>query len=534
MRPFSKEEIMRKAFAVIVLMSVFAGLCFAQGAGVAKKELVYAQSVPINSLEITGMQPQAYPAAYEAAFAIFNGLVRFTPEMKIVPDLAESWAIDGSGLSWTFKLKQKVVFHDGTLFNADAVISHVNRMIDSKTNVGAMTLWAPVKGAVKIDDYTVRITTSTPYGGLLNVLAHGSGLIPSPTAVAAYGKDVSFHPVGTGPYKMLSFAPGTELVLSANDAYFGPKPVYQKITFKYVADASARVSALRSGEADAIDSVSPELTSTLSRDPNVKLINVAGLRSFGIGLSFTNPLLQNQTIREALNYAIDKDSIVRVIFRNFATVLSSPLAPGIDGAVKAGNFAYSPEKAQSLLKGIGCVLGSDGIFSLNGKRLSFKFRLPSGLFPNDVSVGESIQSQLKKIGVEVTIDKIEAASYWASIRVPKDKVDFDMAMFGYNPSHGDPVLHMEALFSSNKSNAALDLWDFIWYKNTEVDSAIAKAKSSVDLAVRDRYLEQAQQAVWQEAPYIWLYAQNNISACRSNIDTVSVLPVVFTLVQGAK
>ena len=525
---------MKKAFWAVVFMSALVGLCFAQGQGTLKKELVYAQSVPITSVEITGMQPQAYPAAYEAAFAIFNGLVRFTPDMKIVPDLADSWSIDNSGLAWTFKLKQKVSFHDGTPFNADAVVSHVNRMIDGKINVGALTLWAPVKNATKIDESTVRITTNTPYGGLLNVLAHGSGLIPSPAAVSAYGKEISFHPVGTGPYKMLSLSPGTELVLVANDSYFGPKPAYQKITFKYVADASARVSALRSGEVDVIDSVSPELSSTLSRDPNVKLINVAGLRSFGIGLSFTNPLLQNQTVREALNYAIDKASIVRVIFRNFATVISSPLAPGIDGAVKVGDFAYNPDKAISLLKGIGCVMGSDGIFALGGKRLSFKFRLPSGLFPNDVPVGESIQSQLKKVGVEVSIDKVEAASYWASIRVPKEKVDFDMAMFGYNPSHGDPVLHMEALFSSNKSNAALDLWDFIWYKNSEVDAAIAKAKSSVDLAARNRYLEQAQRIVWQEAPYIWLYAQNNISACRLSVDTVSVLPVVFTLVYGAK
>jgi len=524
---------MKKAFWVFFLVFAIASMGFAQ-ANAAKKELVYAQSVPITSLEITGMQPQAYPAAYEAAFAIFNGLVRFTPDMKIVPDLAESWSVDGTGLNWTFILKKNILFHDGTPFNADAVVNHFTRMMDSKINVGAMTLWAPVKAVAKIDDYTVRVTTNVPYGGLLNVLAHGSGLIPSPKAVATYGKDISFNAVGTGPYRVQKFSPGSELALAANDSYFGPKPSYQKITYKYVADASARVSALRTGEVDVIDSVSPELASTISRDPNVKLLNVAGLRSFGIGLSFTNSLLQKQQIRQALNYAIDKDSIVRVIFRNYATVISSPLAPGIDGAVKAGDYAYNPEKATSILKNAGCVLGSDGIFSLDGKRLSFKMKLPSRLFPNDVLVGESIQSQLKKIGVEVLIDKIEAASYWASIRLPKDKVDYDMAMFGYNPSHGDPVLHMEALFTSNKSNAQLDLWDFNWYKNDDVDAAISKAKNSVDLSVRNRFLEQAQKQVWQDAPYIWLYAQNILSACRSNIDTVSVLPVVFTLVDKNK
>lgn len=531
---------MKKLLLVLVIVTFIAGVGFAQGKEEAptvqqpKTELVYAQSVPITSLEITGMQPQAYPAAYETAFALFNGLVKFNSEMEIVPDLAESWSTSEDGVTWTFTLRKGVKFHDGTPFNADAVVAHVKRMIDGKINIGALTLWNPVKDAKKIDDYTVQISTHTPYGGLLNVLAHGSGLIPSPTAVEQYGKDIGFHPVGTGPYILSSFAPGTEVVVVANENYFGPKPVYQKITYKYVADASARVSALRSGEVDVINGVSPELSSTLAKDPNVKIINVPGLRSFGIGLAQTNLLLQNQKIREALNYAIDKESIVRIIFRNYATTLTSPLAPSIDGAVKAGEFPYDPQLAKSLLEGIGCVMESDGIYSYQGQRLSFIMNLPSGLFPNDLAVGETIQSQLKAIGVEVKINKIEAASYWASLRVPKDKVAYDMAMFGYNPSHGDPILHLEALFSSNTSDQQLNLWNFIWYKNEEVDAAIVKAKASVDPAQRYQLLKQIQDVVWKEAPYIWLYAEHNVSAARSDVNTVTVLPVVFTLVHGEK
>ena len=531
---------MKKTITVLFVALMIAGLAFAQGASEsaaqkpAKTELVYAQSVPITSLEITGMQPQAYPAAYETAFAIFNGLVRFTPSMEIVPDLAESWTTSSNGLDWTFKLRKNVTFHDGTPFNADAVVHHVMRMIDGKTNVGALTLWNPVKEAVKVDDLTVRISTKTPYGGLLNVLAHGSGLIPSPIAVEKFGKDVGFNPIGTGPYKLASFAPGTEVVLVANDSYFGAKPAYKKITFKYVADASARVAALRSGEVDVIDSVSAELSSTLSRDTNVKIIDVPGLRSFGIGLSQTNKLLQVPEIRIALNHAIDKASIVKVIFRGYATAISSPLAPGIDGAVKAGEYAYDSAKAKTMLESVGCILGTDGIYTYKGERLSFRMNLPSGLFPNDQAVGETIQSQLKAVGIEVKINKIEAASYWASLRVARDKVGYDMAMFGFNPSHGDPILHLEALFTSNASDQALNLWNFIWYKDAKVDEMIAQAKGSVDSKLRLQLLDQIQRTVWAQAPYIWLYAQNNVSASRTDVTTVNVLPVVFTLVHGEK
>lgn len=531
---------MKKITTVLLFTLLAMGMVFAQGSAepgapkAAKTELVYAQSVPITSLEITGMQPQAYPAAYETAFAIFNGLVRFTPSMEIVPDLAESWSTSANGLDWIFKLKKNVTFQDGNPFNADAVVAHVMRMVDGKTNVGALTLWNPVKEAVKIDDHTVRISTHAPYGGLLNVLAHGSGLIPSPTAVKTYGKDIGFNPVGTGPYKLSLFAPGTEVVLVANENYFGAKPAYQKITYKYVADASARVAALRSGEVDVIDSVSAELSSTLSRDSNVKIIDVPGLRSFGIGLAQTNKLLQIPEIRHAMNFAIDKDSIVKVIFRGYAVPIKSPLAPGIDGAVDAGAYAYDQQKAKSLLESIGCVLGSDGIYNYKGERLSFRMNLPNGLFPNDQAVGETLQSQLKAIGIEVKINKIESASYWASLRVSKDKVGYDMAMFGYNPSHGDPTLHLEALFSSNKSDQALDLWNFIWYKDTKVDELLVKAKASVDQKLRNQYLDQIQRTVWEHSPYIWLYAQNNVSAARADVTTVDVLPVVFTLVHGDK
>jgi ABC-type transport system substrate-binding protein len=191
-------------------------------------------------------------------------------------------------------------------------------------------------------------------------------------------------------------------------------------------------------------------------------------------------MLQIPEIRHAMNFAIDKDSIVKVIFRGYAVPIKSPLAPGIDGAVDAGAYAYDQQKAKSLLESIGCVLGSDGIYNYKGERLSFRMNLPNGLFPNDQAVGETLQSQLKAIGIEVKINKIESASYWASLRVSKDKVGYDMAMFGYNPSHGDPTLHLEALFSSNKSDQALDLWNFIWYKDTKVDELLVKAKASVD------------------------------------------------------
>lgn len=502
----------------------------------AKKEsIVYAHSVPISSLETSGMQPQGYPAGYEAAFAVYNGLVKFDEKLNFQPDLAAAWSTSEDGLTWTFNLREGVKFQDGTDFNADAVVKHFNRMLDKNVNVGAISLWQHIDKVEKSDDKTVKVITKAPYGGLLNVMAHGSALIPSPAAVEQYGKEIGLKPVGTGAYTVEKFEPGTQLVLKANDSYYGDKPAYKQITFRYVADASARIAALKSGQADVIDAVPVEFADDIKNTPNLDLIQNPGLQVFGIGLNQTNELLRDQAVRQALNYAIQKDAILKVLFKGYGTVLTSPLAPNTTGYVKAGEYGYDPEKAKKLLADAGWQAGAGGVLEKSGKKLSLSLRTPEGMYPNDVQVAETVQNQLKAIGVEVKIDKIEKSQFWNSIRVPQDKVDFDMVLFGYNPSHGDGYIQLDALFATNPDPAQNPIqWNFNWYSSKEADRLMGEARTTVDPKKRTDLLGQAEKIIWDEAPYIWLYAKNNIVAKNKSVENVKVLPVVFTLVHEAK
>ena len=152
--------------------------------------------------------------------AVHNGLIRFTEDLQFEPDLAESWTTSEDGLTWDFKLREGVKFHDGTPFNADAVVKQYTRMINPDINLGAYSLWEPIEKIEKVSDYEVKIVTKTPYSAFLNVMAHGSALIPSPTAVEADSDNYGLAPVGTGPYKLEKIEPGTELTLVRNDDYY--------------------------------------------------------------------------------------------------------------------------------------------------------------------------------------------------------------------------------------------------------------------------------------------------------------------------
>lgn len=534
---------------VIVMLNCMLGGCSSnpakestqstQGSGgseivTAPKELVYAQSIAITSLDPAGMQPQGYPSGYEAAFAVHNGLIRFTEDLQFEPDLAESWTPSEDGLTWTFKLREGVKFHDGNPFNADAVVKQYTRMINPEINLGAYSLWAPIEKIEKVSDYEIKITTKTPYSAFLNVMAHGSALIPSPAAVEADPDNYGLAPVGTGPYKLEKIEPGTELSLVRNDDYYEGTPLYEKVIFRYVSDPSARIAALKSGDAQVADAIPVEYAEDLESNPNIKLTSKPGLQTFGIGLNQKNEILQDKAVRQAFNYAIDKEAIAKTLFMGYVTPLTGPLAQNTVGSVELTPYQTDVEKAKAMLDEAGWKLNGD-VREKDGKKLEFTLIIPDGMYPKDVVLSEVIQNQLKEVGVKVTINKVEKSTYWDQLKVPADKTGYDMALWGYNPSHGNGQIHMENLFTSNvDENEKPGLWNFIWYSNPEVDSLLASAKEQVVTEEFNATMKQAEEIVWEECPYIWLYSNNIISAATEDVDNVIVLPVVFTLVHRIK
>jgi peptide/nickel transport system substrate-binding protein len=494
--------------------------------------LTYAQNQPIRIAD--SVNPQTYPAAYEANFTLYNNLVTFAPDLKIVADLAESWDTSPDGNTWTFKLRKGVKFHDGTSVDAKAVEAHVKRIQDPKTASPNKNLWDHIIAVKVVDDTTVQLVTAKPFGPMLNYLAHGSGGIPSPTAVEKWGANYLQHPTGSGPYKLETFTPGTELVLTRNDEFFKGKPPLDKIRFKVVPEVGSRVAGLEAGEADVVNDLPPEEAQRLEKTRGINVIRKPGLRTFWMEFNLNLDIFKEKAVRQALNYAVDKESIVKNLFSGYASLLDSPGAKTIQGHVTAGSYAYDPARANQMLEAAGWTKGADGIRAKAGKRLKFSINTAEGEYPKDIQYVEAVTANLKAVGCDVEIWKVEAAARWSYLRLAPNEAKGEMISFGFNPSNGDLGYHLNAVFHSNTDRTkAPNVWNLMWYENPQVDKLLDDAQITADAAKRNQLLGDAQKLIWEDAPVIWLHAPDLLTGVRDNVENVIVWPTVFTIVREA-
>lgn len=497
--------------------------------------ITFGQSTSILTLDPAHGAFTGYPAGYEAALCLYDRLLDFDASMAIVPQLAESYEMAPDLMSCELKLRPGITFHDGTPCDAAAVKLNIERMMDAERNPTNRPLWDPVAGAETPDERTVVIRLKAPFAQLPNTLAHGSGAIVSPAALEKHGEDgFRQNPVGAGPYKLDSFAAGQTLTLTAFEDYWGGKPGAEAVVFRFIAEPATRISALATGSVDVIDSVPVQLVEQLAANDDIAIIRQPGLRPIGLALNLTRAPLQDLKVRQALNHAVPVETIAERVFFGFAKAPDSPLAFDTVGHAAIGTIPHDPEAARALLAEAGYEPGSDGIMQKDGERLSLTMFAPEGLFPGDIAVAEIVAASLAQIGVEARISKIERGAYWDQLRQNAEGLGWDMAMFGFNPSNGSGLYHLESLFRSNADDTARpDVWNIARYSNPEVDRQLDRANSEPEAADRDAALAEAQQLIWADAPYLWLQINENVTATRKRVAGVEVLPIVFTSLRNA-
>ncbi len=455
----------------------------------------------------------------KAGIQVLENLVIFGKDSMIVePQLATSWEVSKDGLVWTFKLRKGVKFHDGTPFNANAVKVSFERVIDKNHPFYKYGTWrypalglGPVKEVKVIDDYTVALRTEKPYAPLVANLALWLCPILSPAAIEKYKEDIGRNPVGTGPYKFVKWVKDDQILLERNDDYWGQPSHLDKIILKSIPEVSARFMALQSGAIDIADDLDPDSIEMAKKNPNFAAIERPSVNIGYLALNTKRPILNNKLVRQAISHAIDKQTIIKTIFRGLAIPATNPFPPSMWGYnYKIKDYEYSVQKAKDLLAKAGYPNG----FNIE----LWAMPVSRAYMPEPVKTAELIQGYLSAVGINAKIVRHE----WGVYLDKTAKGEHDLCMLGWLGGNADPDNFLYGLLSADvtKPPAA----NIAFWENAEFTKVVKDAQSVFDKAKRASNYLRAQEIFHEEAPWVPLVHSTIVRIYNKKLHDVPLRP----------
>jgi dipeptide transport system substrate-binding protein len=460
-----------------------------------------------------GFDPARYTAGTTfnaSSRPLFNRLVEFEDGgTSINPGLAERWTISPDGLVYTFFLRKGVKFHTTDYFkptrdlNADDVIFTFDRMINKdnafQKAVPASFEYADDMGLsgniVKIekpDPMTVKFTLKTVDAAFLADLAMDFASINSAEYAdkilkAGTGVDLNTKPVGTGPFVLKRYEKDAQIRYAAFESYWGGKAKIDNLIFSITVDSAVRAQKLKAGECQVSSYPKPAEVEVLKKDPKIKLMSQNGLNVGYLAMNVTHKPFDSLEVRQAINMAINKKSLVDAVYQGAGAMAVNPIPPTMWSYNKSvKDYEYNPEKAKALLAKAGFPNGFET------KLWALPVQRPYN--PNGQQAAELIQADLAKVGIKATILKYEWAEYLKRAKAGES----DIGMFGWTGDNGDPDNFMATLLSC----AAVGGSNYGQWCNKEYDGLINKAKQTANVAERTKLYEQAQVVFKREAPWV--------------------------------
>jgi peptide/nickel transport system substrate-binding protein len=412
-----------------------------------------------------------------------------------VPHIAESWKnIEGN--TWEFKLRQGVKFHDGSDLTADDVVWSYNRMKTEKDSKQAPVI-ADVDEITAPDKYTVRIHTKNPDAAFVGRL--DNRVIMSKAYHEKLGTEAADkQQIGTGPYKFKEWLPGQRLVLEKSTNYWGPfKPTWDEVVFRIIPEEEARITALTNGEVDVISNVSPQNHDRLNNSGSAKAVGVRGQRMLFVGLSPIVEPLKNEKVRQAINYAVDKEAIIKGILQGRAYVMEGPIGPGMysyDEKLQP-TYGFNLDKAKQLLTEAGYPNGFE-----------VDFFTPSDRYIRDKDISTAIVGMLSKIGIKANLKTPE----WATFSDEYNKGMYPMYLIGRG-SVVDPSEYLHQYFRTGVTKR-------LQFSDPEVDAALRAEQREFDEAKRVELLRKAQSMIMQKAPVVFLLQYEDTYGAHKRVD----------------
>ncbi len=461
-------------------------------------------------------------ASHEVAGLIFNGLVKYDTDLKIIGDLAESWEVSDDGLTITFRLRKGVRWTDGVEFTADDVMFGYRTIIDEKTPTAYKEDFLQVRKAEVLDRYTFRVTYREPFAPALSTW----GNLPVLPRHLLEGKDITKsalgrNPVGLGPFKLKQWVPGQKLVLTANRDYFEGRPYLDYYIYRVIPDQATMFMELRAGGVDLMG-LTPiqysKQTDTRFYRENFQKFRYPVFAYTYLGFNLKHPFLKDINVRRAIAYAIDKEEIIDVVLFGLGSVATGPYVPGTwPYNPDVRKYEYNPEKAKELLRASGWKdSDGDGILDKDGTPLEFTILTNMGNSLRERTAA-IIQWRLKQVGIKVNIRILEWSTF---INEFIDKRSFEAVILGWSIGL-DPDQY--DIWHSSKTGEKE--FNFVSYSNKEVDRLLEAGRRTFDIEKRKKAYFRIQEILAEEVPYVFLYVPDALTIVHKRFRGIKPSPI---------
>jgi peptide/nickel transport system substrate-binding protein len=480
-------------------------------------ELIYALENRIDTLD---PNVTTFSDVIRMATHMFDPLLWQPEPGEFIAGLAAEWEVNETADEYTFTFRDDVTFHDGTAFDANAVKFTFDKIIDPETRAqGAFSAMGPYESSEVVDDFQLVVHFTSPFAPFFNSVS-GASLAPvSPAAMEELGADFSIHPVGTGPFIFDSYETDQQIRMVKNPDYNwaptmfehqGP-PYLDAITWRIITEPATRLAALQSGEVHIIQAVPTQEIAGLESSDEFEIIE-AVLPGSGWSLmnNVENPPNDDVLVRQALEWGVDKEGLIQVIWQGRYAVSHSPLTSitfGYDPSTSE-IYSYDPDRASELLEEAGWTMGDDGVREKDGERLvmGVYYRSDNQEF---VDLATFLQAQYKDIGIELELNGLAQAGYFDAVRAGQHNIQF-----WWGPAT-DPDGVFRTFFHSSNADGGTNRNR---YRNPEVDALIDEAAGTIDperrrelyFDLQHRMLEEAVMVFFSEPTEVYAYQSDKV------------------------
>ncbi|HEU4328271.1 MAG TPA: ABC transporter substrate-binding protein [Roseiflexaceae bacterium] len=496
------------------------------------KFLVYGNSGEPNSVDSMDTDSgQALVVTQQISEPLLD---RVTDPTTVSPQLAEKWEPNADSTEWTFTLRQGVKFHDGTDFNADAVVFNFQRMADPAFEFGYRdegktypafssifggfadnpeTLWG---GIEKVDDYTVKFIMKQPFPLLPNVLSAAYFGISSPDAVkkagAKYGTPEG-GAVGTGPFKFESWRSGENIILVRNEEYWGTKAKMPGAIVRFISDAPARLAELQAGSIDFTVNLPADAGPTIESDSNLKIVPLEPFNVAYISMNFNNKPFDNPKVRQAIAHAINKQEILDGFYGGIGEVANDFLPPSMSWARpdQGPIYEYDPEKAKQLLAEAGYPDGFSTMVLTDGTEVPLEFwymPVSRPYFSTPKPIAEAFAAQLAEVGIQVELKTEDWGAYLDNVDAGKKN---GMWMLGWTGDYSDPNNFLYVFFGPIAKIQQ-------GYDNPQLITLLQQAGSAPNQEASAALFKQAGEIIRNEVPRVPVVHAPPVQAAKQGVE----------------